>query len=122
MKKETVATFLDKLERQAKRVQNEVLRQAQVNAINQCRNWLLSITWADMLVPVNGMLKAITDEAQPLIERERQKQAMNEQEQKRLQGMRDIYAIYYQFYQKIYPTAHRAEVSRHRREQEKAEQ
>jgi hypothetical protein len=119
MKKETVIKHLDILERKAKRVQNEKMRQALMNAVNQCRQWL-TLNWADMLTPVDAKLTALAAEAQPLIEKERQKQAMTEEEQLHLRNTRDIYAIYYAFYQKIYPTAHRALVERHVRQQERA--
>lgn len=118
MKKDTVETFLEKLERQAKRVQHEEARRDQVNAVKQCGQWL-ALAWADMLPAVNTRLEGLTTQAQPLLEKEKQKQPMDEQEQEQLQGMRDVYAIYNAFRQKIYPTAHRASVERHVREQER---
>ncbi len=120
MKKDTVATLLDKLERQAKRVQDEALRQAQINAVNQCRTWL-NLTWAEMLSPVNAKLATITAEVQPLLEKEAQQQPLTEEEARYLQRARDMYGIYQQFQRKIHPTAFRASVERHIRERERTE-
>ena len=118
MKKNTVETFLAKLEHQAKRVQQEGARRDQINAVTQCRTWL-ELPWADMLPAVNTRLEELTTQAQPLLEKEKQKQSITEQEQQQLQGMRDVYAIYTAFQQKISPTARRASVERHVREQER---
>ncbi len=119
MKKETITAFLDKLEREAKREKDETLRKAKLNAVQQCRRWL-DLTWADMLTPVNTKLEAITTETKPLFEKEDQ-MSLSEDDAALLQRARAVYTIYYQFYQKIYPTAHRASVERRVRKREKAE-
>ena len=119
MKKDTVTTFLDKLEGQAKREKDEPLRGAKLNAVQQCRRWL-NLTWADMLTPVSTKLNALTTEAKPLLEKENEL-SFSEEDATCLQRARAVYTIYYQFYQKIYPTAHRANVSQSIRKPEKKE-
>ena len=119
MKKETVSKFLDKLERQARALQDEALRQDQLKAVRACRTWL-ELPWADMLAPVNAKLVAITTEARPLLAKEEQQQPLTENEVTALRNARNIYGVYQQFHRKIYPAASRAGVERHIREREKA--
>ena len=103
----------DVLEREAKRVKDETLRKAKLPAIQQCRNWL-DLPWADMLTPVKTKLT----EVKPPLEN---KSSSTREDTACLQRARAVYAVYVQFYQKIYPTAHHASVERSIREQEKAQ-
>ena len=119
MKKETVTKLLGKLERQAKALQDEALRQDQLQAVKICRTWL-ELPWADMLAPVNAKLVAITTEARPLLLKEERQQPLAEDEVTRLRNARNIYGVYQQFHRKIYSTASRAGIERHIREREKA--
>jgi hypothetical protein len=71
-----------------------------------------------MLTPVTASLEALTTGVKPLLEKENE-QTLTPEDATHLQRARAIYAIYHQFYRKIYPTAHHASVERNVRQREK---
>jgi hypothetical protein len=113
MKKDTVYTFLDKKEQEARRKKNERLRNALLAAIKECRTWV-ALPWAEMDQPLVKKVEAMEKEAEPLIEKQKH-EPLSEAEAMRLDELIVLYQdVYYPFKQKIAPSVQRARFARKR--------
>ncbi len=116
MKKETVTTMLDTLERQTKKVADEKERKAQLAAIARCRTWL-ALPWVQMLTPIESARKVLGAKAMPLLEKQR---LLSDDECMRLSELVAAGMIYDQFETKIRPTVRRALLNQKERQRDQA--
>lgn len=120
LKKDTVYTFLDKIEQEARKNENEHLREALLNALKECRTWI-ELPWAEMEQPLTKKVEEMNTEAEKL-DKKKQQASLSEAEEARLHELAALYwIVYFPFRQKIWPTVRRARRERKDRAREKAE-